>query len=221
MLRGRGDEAGVLVQHEAALDILAEVFAVLLGEDEGFLEQLVGVERTLEREEEIGAEALGFQVGRAQLGAGSDVAGELGVILAGERFLRDAHVVFTLAIEVGGTSVGIFRGQQLLPFPQPDLLLAEEEVRDRVSRRVGQVEIHVGPARRRDAVHEALLEVVGFGQPDPQQEQEDREQQADPAPVGSVAALLVAHHFDGHRPQQDRIARARALPLAVDVVGVG
>ena len=221
MLRRRGDETRVLVEHEAALDVVAEVFAVLLGEDERLLEQLVGVERALEHEEEVGAQPLRLQVGRRQLRAGADVAGELGVVLAREGLLGDAHEVFAFAVEVSRSSVGILGGQQLRPLAETDLLLAEEEVRHGIGGRVGQVEVHVRPACRRDAVHESLLEVVGLGQRDPEQQQEDREEQADPAPVGAVAALFVADDFDRHRPQQDRIARARALPLAVDVVGVG
>ncbi|NBV52967.1 MAG: hypothetical protein EBR83_05485, partial [Verrucomicrobia bacterium] len=101
------DQPRVLVEQEAAVDELAEVVAILLGELQGLLEQLIGVEGTLELEEQVRAQPLGFEVGRAELRAGADVLRELGVVLPGERGLGDADEVFAFAVEVRGASVRV------------------------------------------------------------------------------------------------------------------
>jgi len=169
---------------------------------------LVGIEGTLELEEEIRAEPLGIKIGRGELRAGADVASELGVVLAGERGLGDAHEVFAFAVEMRGATVRIFDREELCTLAEADLFLIVEEVGGGVDHSIRQIEIHISPSRGRDAVHVALLEVVHFRQSDPEDEQEDGGEQGDPLPVWTILTLLVADDLDGDHPQQDRVARA-------------
>ena len=208
ILGRRRNQPRILVEHEAAGDVLAEIVGVLLGEDERLFEQLIGVERALELEEQIRAEPLGFEISRGELRASADVARELGVVLPGKRRLSDADEVFPLAVEMRGPTVRVLDREELRPLPEADLLLIAEEVGGGIDHGVREVEVHVGPARGRDAVHEALLEIVHFRQGYPKDQQEDREEQGDPLPARAILTFFVPNRFDDDHPQQDRVARA-------------
>ena len=137
VLRRGGDQPRVLVQHQAALDVEAEIFAVVPREAEGLFDQLIAVERTLEGEEEVGAQPLGLEVGGGELGARPDVLGEFRIVLPGEGGLGDLDEIFPLAVQVGGPAVAVLDRKQLGAFAEADRLLAEEEVRRAVGEGVG------------------------------------------------------------------------------------
>ena len=172
---GRGcDQPRILVEHEATGNVLAEINRILLGEDEGLLEQLIGVDGALELEEQIRAETLGVKVGWGELRTGADIFGELGVVLSCECGLSDADEILPLAVEMRRAAIRILDREELRAFPEADLFLIVEEVGGGVDHGIRQIEIHISPARSRDAVHVALLEVVRFRQGYPQRQQEDR-----------------------------------------------
>ena len=204
----RGDEPGVLVQHQAALDVVAEVFAVTLREAERFFEQLIAVEGSLEGEEQVGAQTLGLQVGRRQLRARADILRKLSIILPGEGRFGHFDEVFPFAMKVGGAAVGVFDGEELGALAQPDGFFAQEEVGRTVHQRVGQVEIHVHPPGGRDAVHEPFFEVVDLGKGHPEQGQEDGEEQTNAPPDGTILTLFIADDLHADHPQQDGVGRA-------------
>ena len=67
---------------------------------------------------------MGLEVAWGELRPGSDVLGELGVILADQRGFGDAHVVLSFAIEVSGTSVRILDREELVTLPQANLFFS-------------------------------------------------------------------------------------------------